>query len=311
MTGALPCRLATDGDEPTVEWVWSDGGRFTEPFFEETVARLSRANPANQRINRPRTPLAALRDVPPGLPLAGLIFHVSRCGSTLIARMLAALPRNLVASEPQVIDEILRFNRVESAITDDDQIALLRGAVNALSQPPAGGAARFFAKLDCWQLFSLPLIQRAFPGVPLLFVYRDPIEVLVSLMRRPSLTLVRDTIAPEKLGLTIDERNALSREEYAAAILGAFYRVATAHRSKFIPIAYSKLPAVLPDLAPGGPYSEVERVEMLSAAQTDAKNPTVRFAPDSARKRDEATSALQAAAAKWAQPAYRKWLGVV
>ena len=44
----------------------------------------------------------------PGLPPSGFIFHMSRCGSTLAARMLAASPRNIVLSEADPIDYVLR-----------------------------------------------------------------------------------------------------------------------------------------------------------------------------------------------------------
>ena len=44
----------------------------------------------------------------PAIHLDGLVFHLSRCGSTLIAQMLAALPWTVVASEPSVIDSAIR-----------------------------------------------------------------------------------------------------------------------------------------------------------------------------------------------------------
>lgn len=308
MKGALPYRLAPDSDQPQIEWMWSDGGRFSEPFFQDTIARLRRTNSANARTTRPRTHVAALRDIPPGLPVTGIIFHVSRCGSTLLSRMLAAVQRNLVVPEPQIVDDLLRLPHRDPSFTERNVIDLLRGAVAALGQPPADGAQQLFLKLDCWQLFSLPLIQRAFPNAQLLFVYRDPIEVLVSLMRKPSLTLVRDTIAPEQLGLTTEERNALSREEHAAAILGAFYRTALRHRTSLFPIAYERLPEIAMNRFPGTTWTHEERESMRAAAEFDAKDPSAKFVADGAHKRAEATPALLAAAAKWAEPAYREWM---
>ncbi len=307
MKGALPHRLTAESGELQIEWVWSDGGRFTESFFHDTVARLRHTNPANVRCARPRTPVAALHDFPPGVPVVGIIFHVSRCGSTLLSRMLAAVPRNLVASEPQIIDELLRLPQRDPSIAEGELIRLLRGAVAALGQPPAGGARRMFLKVDCWHLFSLPLIQRAFPKAKLLFVYRDPIEVLVSLMRKPSLTLVRDTIAPEHLGLTADERDALSREEHAAAIVGAFYRTALRHRASLFPIPYEQVSEIAMNGLPGITQTHEERESMRVAAAFDAKNPSERFVPDGTDKRAEATPALLTAAARWAEPAYRAW----
>jgi hypothetical protein len=310
VNGALPYRLTCERS-PSVEWIRGDGGRFVEPFFEDTVARLRRNNPANRRADRLRAPLSALRDGPLGLPVGGIIFHVSRCGSTLVSQMLAASPRNLVLSEPQLIDDLLRLARSDATLSDEEQISLLRGAMNALSQRPAGGAERCFLKTDCWHIFSLPLIQRAFPRVPLLFVYREPVQVLVSLMRRPSLTLVRGTVTPTQLDLTEAERDRLTPEEHAAAILAAFFRTARHHRAALTPIAYERLPAALLDAIPHAIGGNTERAQLLFAATRNAKDPTQPFDPDSARKGAEATGAVLAAAAKWTAPAYADWLRCV
>jgi len=310
VTGAVPARLVFDGDGPQVEWLAHDGARFAEPFFEDTLLRLRR-RPENARERLVRTPASALREVPAGLAPAAFIFHVSRCGSTLAAQMLASLPRNLVASEPPIIDEILRLNQRDSTATDDERIALLRGVVRALAQPPAARVERFFVKLDCWHILSLDVFRRAFPGVPLLFVYRPPIDVLVSLMRRPGFVLVRDTVTPAQLGLTPAERDALTAAEHAAAILGAFFRAACALRSALIPLAYEALPAGLAQALPQCAFTDGERKLLVDVAAFDAKNPAERFRPDTAQKQREATPALIAAAARWADPAYARWLATL
>jgi hypothetical protein len=51
--------------------------------------------------------------------------------------------------------------------------------VAALGQARAG-ETRLFLKLDCWHMRDLPLFRRAFPNTPWVFLYRDPVEVLVS-----------------------------------------------------------------------------------------------------------------------------------
>lgn len=311
MIGALPFRLVPEPGEPLVEWIWSDGGRFLDPFFDDTVARLCLAEPANHRTRRPRTPLSVLRDAPPGLPLAGLIFHVSRCGSTLLARMLAAVPRNLVASEPPIVDDLLRLRERDPAVSEDDLAALLRGAMRALGTPPAGGAGRLFVKLDCWHLLSLEFFRRAFPGTPFFFVHRHPLEVLVSLIQKPGLTLVRDTVAPAQLGLTPEERDRLTPEEHAAAILGAFYRTACAAHGLLVPVAYESWPEGAVTALAGHGFDEADRASFLAAAAMDAKNPAEPFSPDAQRKRRAASPAQRAASARWAEPDYARWLALL
>lgn len=302
MNPLAPLRLVSDAGAPAVEWIETDGQRFSEPFFEDTLARFRRRRDGGPPP-RHRTSLDALRDVPEGVPPAALIFHVSRCGSTLVAQMLGAIDRHVVVAEPPILDELLRAT---PGASDEDRIAWLRGAVRALGRAAPPGGERLFVKLDCWHLFHLPLLDRAFPEVPFWFVHRDPLEVLVSLMRRPSLTLVRDTVTPLQLGLTTAERDALSREEHAAAILGAFYRAAATHRARLVPVPYAALPQVLWTL-PGGAWSEEDRARALAAAGRDAKNPARIFAPDTLEKRREADPALIAACERWAATPYARW----
>lgn len=311
MTGLLPFRLDPDAGEPLVEWIASDGSRFTEPFFEQTLARLRCGNPANSREHRLRTPLGALCDADPGVPLGAFVFHVSRCGSTLLAQMLASLSRNVVVSEAQIIDEILQLNRRMPEVTDDDRIAWLRGAVNALGQRPAGGGERLFVKLSSWHIFSLPLIRRAFPGVPMLFAFRNPLEVVVSLMRMPSLSMVRDTVTPGQLGLTVSARDALLREEHAAAVIGAHFRAALEHRRALFPVAYEQLPESVGRGIPGCSFTGEELRQLQAAALSDAKNPDRHFTPDTAAKREGASPAVLAAVKRWAEPHYTRWLSVL
>lgn len=298
MTWAVPSRLIDTAGGLAVEWRISDGGRFAEPFFEETLTRLRRAGRGTLQTSLPTLDAG-------GAEPAALIFHVSRCGSTLLTRMLAALPEHLVVSEAPIIDDILR--RTPEA-DDDQRIAWLRGAAGAFVRSQAEPPARLIVKLDCWHIFQLPLLRRAFPRTPFLFVHRDPVEVLVSLMAMPSVTLIRDTVTPAQLGLSAAERDGLSREAHAAAILGAFFREAAAHRAALTAIAYRDLPEAALTALPGVAFRAEEQARMRAAALQDAKAPGQAFVPDAERKRREASPEMLAAAERWAAPAYEHWL---
>jgi len=302
----IPFRLVA-GAEWRVSWMAADLERYTEPFFDHTLRRLRRL-PENRNRELRTTPLATLTEIEGREPHA-IVFHISRCGSTLLAQMLAAVPHHTVLAEPPLADEILRLSRSRPATTDEERIAWLRGAIAALARPHAATSRRLFVKLDCWHIFDLPLVRRAFPHTPLLFVHRDPVEVLVSLQRMPSLTLVRDTVLPAQLGLARDQRDALTPIEHAAAILGAFFRTAQEHHRELVPVAYTQLPNFVFDSLPGCSFDPAERDTLAAAARRDAKSPGVTFAPDGARKRAEATPELLAAAARWTLPDYEAFLG--
>lgn len=294
------------GPEPLVSWLHTDGARYTEPYFDESLHRL-KSRPENQPDRRRITPLETLATCEGREPDA-IIFHISRCGSTLLAQMLAALPHHTVLAEPPLVDAIIRLPRTAPRTTDDQRLAWLRGAVAALARPHAARARRLFVKLDCWHLFDWPLVRRAFPRTPLLFVHRNPVEVLASLLSRPSLTLVRDTVLPEQIGLTRAERDALTPTEHAAVIVGAFFRLATEAASELHPVAYEQMPDLVLHALPGVEFDSTERAVLIEASRRDAKNPARPFAPDAERKRREAGPAVWAAAERWALPRYHQFL---
>jgi hypothetical protein len=114
----------------------------------------------------------------PGPAPDGLVFHMSRCGSTLVAQMFAALPDSMVVSEPPPLDDVLQISLLGGA---DTAIAALRAMSAAFGRR---GGRPFVLKLDAWHALALPLFRRAFPDTPWVFLYRDPVEVLVSHMRQ-------------------------------------------------------------------------------------------------------------------------------
>lgn len=310
MPSAIPSRITRSATGQQVEWLHLDGAPFSEPFLDDTLARLRRI-PGNERSRRPLTPLDTLRTIPPGLPLAGLIFHVSRCGSTLFTQLLRATPRHVVASEPPILGDILHSVRHDPAISDEQRIAWLRGAVAALGGRQSEAEEKLFVKLDCWAIFELPLLRRAFPGVPLYFIHRQPLEVLVSLMRIPSLTIVRDTVLPAQMGLTLEERNQLLHEEHAAAVIGAVFHAACEHHEHLTPVAYPEVAEFVRTRMFGAELNSKDAAAFQANLARSAKAPEQSFTPDTVDKRRAASPALAAACASRAEPPYRRWLEAI
>src|SRR6476469_2135193 len=106
LAGWTPVRAGARGDELIVEWRWLDDVPFREPFFTETV-QLALERPFSLLFPRTTT-IDALAGVEPGLEPNGFILHMSRCGSTLVSQMLAAVPGHLVLSEPLLVNDVLR-----------------------------------------------------------------------------------------------------------------------------------------------------------------------------------------------------------
>lgn len=210
--GWLPIGVVWRGDRPEVDWRYFGQTRLTEPFFEDTVRRVT-ARPFTNAFRRLTGPsaLVAWAKKAPGLPPTGFIFHLSRCGSTLVAQMLAACEDSVVVSEAPPIDAILCGGHVSEA----HRINWFRAMVSALGQP-RGRETHFFIKFDCWHVAQLPLIASAFPDVPWVFLHRKPDQVIASHLRQRGAQTVPTLFDPKHFGLTMADALALSPAAYCA-----------------------------------------------------------------------------------------------
>ncbi|HEX8529028.1 MAG TPA: hypothetical protein VF646_03365 [Cytophagales bacterium] len=312
LLGWVPIRLYRQDAQPMVDWCYLGEKRFTEPFFDDTINGCLR-HPFNA-LFRHRTPIRKLAEwerEQPGIPPTGFIFHLSRCGSTLIAQMLAALPGHVVVAEAHPLDQALRAHLDDPGVTDDQRITWLRGLVSALGQPRAGGETRYFVKFDSWSTLALPLIRRAFPDVPWLFVYRDPVEVMASHRQRPGVHLVPGLLPPGLFSLDRESALAMPVDEYGARVLAAICGAALAGYGEGggMLINYTQLPqAVFTTITGffGFRCSPEEEEAMRSVTQVDVKNPAFPFAADAEAKQRRAGDALRRELEQWAMPWYRQ-----
>jgi hypothetical protein len=263
--GGLPISLNADG---AAEWIDADDLPLPEPFFEDSVRAILR-NPY-ARFSRRAAPLPDA-SVPP----AGLIFHVSRCGSTLAARMLSAAGLR-VLSEPPPLDVAIQSGHT----------ARVRSIAAAL-----GAGRPYILKLDAWHIHALPLLREAFPGTPWVFLYRDPVEVLASHARSPGRHMLPGALHPRALRLQENDITAIPRAEWPARILAGMMDSALSHQDPAgLLIDYRDLPGAVEDRVVdhfGLKLDAPARERMREVSREDAKRPGAVFASDSAAKQDE------------------------
>ena len=312
LAGWAPVRIYWQLGVPIVDWCFLGDERFTDPFFEQTIERCLR-RPFRMLFRRQTsidalTELAAVR---PGVPPAGFIFHTSRCGSTLVGQMLAALPEHIVISEAGPIDTVLRSHLRDGRIGDEERMAWLRGLLNAYGQRRSGPERRLYVKFDSWSVFELPLIHRAFPDVPWIFLYRDPTEVLVSHACERGSQMLPGVLQPELFGLDWSSVSALSLDEYAARVLAQICDAAVQHhelgRGRLV--HYEELPAtVWSDVGAffGVNCTAVEANRMQEVARFHAKRPYQEFEPDGTAKQGAVTRELRTLAQQWTDPWYER-----
>ena len=207
---------------PTPSIDWGDFGtvRFSDPFFNQTVNRWAGGQPAPRLV---RTDLGALAqfDGVLGCDPCGLVFHMSRCGSTLLSRLLATMPQTLVISEPQPLNTLL--TGVKTAADQTTQAQALRCLIRAL------GCRRFdekfyLLKLSSWNICRLQLFRLAFPAAKIVFVQREPAAVMASIRAdAPSwLQLRQNPILAESLfNIPADAVARYDDDEFGAHALAA------------------------------------------------------------------------------------------
>jgi hypothetical protein len=289
------------------ELVWGSGeAPDTVPFHEQVVATL-RYRPFNRWFAQrtPLTPAFVAELETEALPLAGLVLHESRCGSTLIAQALKAWPGTRVISEPGLLDTALT-----AALTGMDPTTLLfRGALAALCQP-ARNDTRVVVKLDAWHALALGALRSLLPGVPWLFAYRDPLEVLVSHTKEAGRHTVPGMLPDAWLAPAFTDDTQLPIE-HAARVLGSLCAAIVPHAQAAQLVNYAELADASSDALStriprlfGLDPAAVDRERYAAAMTQHSKHPREAFVDDRAAKNDAATDALRAIAARWMDPHY-------
>jgi hypothetical protein len=64
--------------------------------------------------------------------------------------------------------------------TDSSRTELLRSVISALGQPRLGVEENYIIRFSPFNVLALPFIKKVFPEVPWIFLYRHPLEVVVS-----------------------------------------------------------------------------------------------------------------------------------
>jgi hypothetical protein len=299
-TGWTPVRLDWDGDTGTVDWCWTDGYEFAEPAFTQTIERCLRE--PFRLLFRHRTGPEALDEFAaahPGLAPSGVIFHMSRCGSTLVTQMLGACASVLAVAEAPSIDGVLR-----APAPVEQRAQWLRSMFAALGQRRRPQQRHLVVKLDAWHTREIGLVRRAFPTVPFLFVYRDPVEVMVSHTVQRGAHMIPNALPPAIFDLDAEELGGLSLLEYGARVLAHICTSALEARAdphlQFV--HHRDLPTFVRDVVPerwGISVTDEGRAAMTDAAGRHAKNPHLFYEPDSTAKREAASPEVHALVERW------------
>jgi hypothetical protein len=224
--------------------------------------------------------------------LDGLIFHISRCGSTLLARLLATAAGTVVLNEPPFLNRLLA-DRDRGTLHQRALMRRMLATCRAEIFPTAGAVV---VKTTSWNLLHGALLVDAFPEATNILLTRDPVEVLVSLVEHPPAWLEAD---PE---------SAAALAERAAIRVARYFDAATALvDDRWFPVRYEDLPPAAEHvMAALGRTADFDPDVVESVAAKHSKRSDQPWQPDGAAKRARASQEAQAAARRHVAPAHAR-----
>ena len=230
-------RLPIHFDQHTETIQWMDFGSrpLTEPFFQQSVRQLKKLNP-NTRVRT--TSVRALDEFSEEISPSGFIFHISRCGSTLLSNGLRAIRGAVVISEAQPIGEAVTslsewsiHSNGNGSLRADNYGDVLRGIVRAYGQYRTNGDKGLVIKFSSWNILHIAAIRRLWPQVPCAIVVRDPLEVAVSCLEEPPGWMNwknQPRLAESMLGWDTEAVASMTAAGFCARVIGEFLKSASA-----------------------------------------------------------------------------------
>lgn len=318
--GWLPVDAVVVEGKPGLLWMNMAGVALVEPFFQQTIDRRRSELAASPRSTEAErfTEFDTLIQLEPtfdSVPPTGFVFHSSRCGSTLVANACRALEGSIVLSEPPPVDKLIaRF------VTDIDEHGtketlysiFLRATVAALAQRCTGQERHLFIKFACCSVSQIERIRRIWPNVPCVFLYRDPIETIVSNMQNLPAWLQDEDhrVLASIIGASTSEVAAMTKEELCARSLASFY--STAHRvanDRTLLLNYNQLSTaevsnVLEFFGVRPAAAEMETIARQAGVYSKATAART-FVADTEAKQLLATDLIREVAARWANKSYQ------
>lgn len=218
----IPIKLIEKEKKIYFEWLYVSDKKFAEPFFDETIAKC-KSHPNNSSRFKILSTVQNLIDWSNELvfvELKSLVFHVSRCGSTMLSQSLATSSENILVSEAPLIDQVLR----SGSFSLQKKAAILKSILTLLGQKRFPEQKNLIIKLDAWNIFEVDFLRSIFPNVPFALLYRDPGEVLRSHQKMMGMHMVPHLIPPAVFGITSREIQQVSFQQYGALVLAKYFQ---------------------------------------------------------------------------------------
>lgn len=309
LKGFLPVDAVVVDGRPGLWWMEMSGVELAEPFFEQTVERAKKEG-REERFTEFDVLLQLEKELESVEP-TGFIFHSSRCGSTLVANACRAVSNSIVLSEASAIDKLIaRFiTDADNPVKESLYSVFLRGVVHTLAQRRTGNEQHLFIKFACCSFAQFKRIKRIWPNVPWLFLYRDPVETIVSNMKDVPPWLIDSD--RRVLSSIIGADAEMSLEELCARTIGSLYSTAydlangnsmlLNYNQLSVPVIASVLNFFKIDLS----SEELETIARTSKAYSKEASGTRAFVADIETKQKLASNLVRELSERWAEKPYQ------
>ena len=253
------------------------------------------------------------RDIPEVMP-AGLIFHVSRCGSTVLGNALRRCQDTIVLSE---CDPVLFAIGPHPGAPEPHKLQiqpdLLRSIVSLYSYNSPGPHHNVVLRLHPANLLRIAAVRQVWPDVPCVIVIREPIEIMVSMITEPAgfmRLFMNSCTAAALFEWNVSEVEGMTREEYCGRVLKLYLTAALSQKRSATIVDYRNIDVALINAV--ADRFGLKRVPSLQEEIVDSlrfysKFPGEHrlFEPDSDRKRRNATPAIRAVSEALLDDCYR------
>lgn len=291
-----------------------------EPFFSQTVANIRERDPA---ILEMETDLATLVKEQVSRRIeapAAFIFHISRCGSTLVCNGLKAATNVQIVAEADPICRLFapclpNIEQIDKVRMEEEREQLARRLADIFSTYRFGSNHQpIVVKFTSQNTLSLRVIRRIWPTVPSLYVIRYPVEVMVSNLRMGGLARFTDYPSEARSIAGIDPTVSISQictEEFCARVIGRYLQMFAETLSGLVRIVdYNDInPQSILEIAR---FFHLDTAlcsaELNGVFQTYSKDPCrlKHFVDDRGLKRTSATVQVMEAAERWTFAEYSR-----
>jgi len=241
------------------------------PMFRDLVSKSPRCKKTTQKVflkdiatmarqmdrDNQRQPTSL--QVPKPLNISGVVFHESRCGSTLVANSLIGMnptQHRVYSESPPPVTAMRICGEDYSLCSKQQAAAILRDTLYMMSRTNDPKEQRVFFKIQSVGSRHIEVFREAFPDTPWIFVYREPVQVMMSHLkygiRRANCLRSHHNPPPVTQNLIKrhgrDNTAQLSPQEFCAAHLATITESAMENLRQTnygVPVNYASLPAIL------------------------------------------------------------------